>query len=284
MSLPAEAGICPHHAEPIRRVCQRCGDFGCPKCFAGDGPLCIRCAPAGVPKPIDFGDSLGWVFKSPGWGWKVAGGAACVLFSFLILPMFALLGYELRIAREVRRDPKSLLPEWDEPFSLIWDGLKLWLVFMIPLFLLYIAMAAVIVLVAAVMAAAGAGSSGGRPSDAFAVAFGLGFMGFFLLMIPLALIVAYVAPAARVEYLRSGSVLSGLHLGSLWRMISTKPGEYFMFFICGFIARILAGFVGQLLCLVGIFATAPWAAYTEGHLIGRFWSILDARDAAGESA
>jgi hypothetical protein len=279
-----------HPAASIVGACERCGDFGCRDCIPG-GRFCVRCVPApafggtGYAEKLDLGKAFNWVFKDPDWVSKVLAGAACLLLSFFLVPALLLFGYHLRIARRERQQPQGMLPAWDDWGSLAVDGIKLYVTIMLPVLLIEFVVFVLVAIFIGIMVAVGAGSgsgSGSGPNAAAQVGVILGMFGFFgaiLLVIPMALLFAYAWPALQLQYLRTGSMLSGLQFRAIWRLMSKYPGPYFELFIGGFAARFVANLLGQLLCLIGILATTPWALYTEGYMLGRYWAWLDAQDA-----
>lgn len=261
-----------HPSLPVVGACNRCGDFGCLDCMP-DGRRCHKCAPGGPVVKPDLGAGIKWVFQDPDYVSKILIGAACMLFSFFLIPAFVLFGYHLEIARRERREPQQRLPEWSDWGRYFWDGLKFYacIFFLVMGVELVFALIAGVVILIIVLA----GSAGG---GAGAVVGGLVGMAAMLTLIPLILAIAYSAPALQLEYLRTGSIFAGFHLGAIWRIVSRHPGDYFMLWVGSFVTRTIGNMVGQLMCLVGIFLTVPWTLYTEGWLIGRYWAWLDQVD------
>jgi hypothetical protein len=280
MGLPAEAGICQTHQLPIQRECARCGDFGCASCFVKGSTLCIRCAPGGERK-LDLGASLKWPFSDPALATSILLGAVCVLFSFLLVPMFILQGYQLRIARAVRQDERAALPTWDEPGALLWDGFKSWLAMFLPVFVVEAVLAVVFVVVVVVIAfvaagsASGGGGRGGGPPPGAILAGVAGELIFIFFVAIFSLVVAYVHPAIELRYLRTGSPLCGFEVRELWKIIATRPGRYAELFIFLLVVGLIASLVGQLALCVGLLATIPWSMYVQAHLLGSHWARDD---------
>ncbi len=265
---------CAHHGQlPVVGACDRCGDFGCKTCIP-TGRSCIRCAPLGDIEKPDFGKSINFLKDDPRWGSKVAMGAACFLGMVFIAPLFILMGYHARIARREREGVKGGLPEWDGVGELFIDGFKSYLALFLPLLVLYFLMFGGIFVVAfATMPPAGT-RGGGQPPPLFMAA----TIFSVLVIYGFVFLHSFLTPAIQVEYIRTGSVLSGFHVGALWRIVASHPFDYFILFVIGFVLYMLSTLVGYLLCLIGIFATIPAAIYVQGHYLGRYCAWLDAVD------
>src|SRR6202521_5947587 len=85
----------------------------------------------GLPEPrlapssadLDLGEALTFVVRSDRWIRKLLAGAACLLFSWLIVPFLLLVGYTVEVARVVRSGAREL-PPWDRRWQKIKDGFK----------------------------------------------------------------------------------------------------------------------------------------------------------------
>ena len=72
---------------------------------------------------MDYGKSLTYVFEDEDWIKKLLLG---ILLAFVpIFGQFAIVGYMLRIVRNVKNDEPRPLPEWNEAVQYFVDGLKL---------------------------------------------------------------------------------------------------------------------------------------------------------------
>jgi hypothetical protein len=285
MNLPAEAGICQTHQLAIQRECARCGDFGCASCFVKGGSMCFRCAPDGERK-LDLGASLKWPFGDPALATSILIGAVCLLFSFLLVPMFILQGYQLRIARAVRRDERAALPTWENPGELLWDGLKAWLAVFLPIFVAEMVLAVLLVAIVAVIVAVAAGSAPptaprGPPPNGVLIAGVMGELIFIFIIGIFSLVVAYAHAAIELRYLRTGSALSGFELRELWAIVSKRPSRYAELFVFLLVVGLIGSVVGQLALCVGLLATIPWSMFVKAHLLGSHWARDDLESGVG---
>ena len=254
-----------HPDQPIVGACDRCGDFGCRDCIPR-GKSCLRCVPTPlVPQP-DIGKVFGFVFQDPRWVSKVLMGSGCLLLSFLIVPLFLLHGYAIRVARRARTTPDGPLPEWDDLGSLLWDGFKCWLVTFLPMMALYMVLAAAMAALVGICIAAGA-ANGSGPPIALIVGVVVMMLGFYAGIFFLYLL----GPAIAVVYLDTGSVLSAFHFRALWKVVVERPIDYLLCFIISLAILFLATIAGELALLVGLLFTMPWMFMTLGYYLGR-WS------------
>src|SRR5437899_10774836 len=61
---------------------------------------------------VDVGEAFGFVFQSRNWFGRLAVGALCLLFFWLLfIPLFILLGYFVETARTISRGGREL-PPW----------------------------------------------------------------------------------------------------------------------------------------------------------------------------
>ena len=74
---------------------------------------------------VDFGRCFGFVVKDPDWIKKVLIGGAFVLLSMVIVGLFFVAGYWVRVLRRVAAGDPLPLPEWDDLGGIFSDGLKL---------------------------------------------------------------------------------------------------------------------------------------------------------------
>jgi hypothetical protein len=270
--------ICAQHSLPVVAACARCGDFGCATCLPAGRRVCPKCGPdtaadQAFAKP-DLGKGINWVFQDPRWLPKVLTGAACMLFAVFIVPMLLFMGYALRIARREREAPQRTLPEWSEE-GLLGDGFKFLVASMLP--------GMAFMLIFAILGGGGAGlvvlSQGSKQAQQMlAAGFVVVVIAFMVLILPLALFFAYLQPAMRLNYLRTGRITAMLELGAVWKIAMHRPGDYFMLAVSCFVTQMLANFAGQLLCGIGGLVTIPWALYVDSWLVGRYWAWLDAQE------
>lgn len=74
---------------------------------------------------MDINEALVFATKDPDWIKKFVIGALMAILSFLIIPLFFLIGYMVRITRNVMDGVEYSLPEWDDWGGLLKDGLYL---------------------------------------------------------------------------------------------------------------------------------------------------------------
>lgn len=267
---------CPLHPSlPLAGACDRCGDFGCAQCLP-NGRTCLNCVPHwNVEKP-DISKTFAEVFQDPRWGWKAAGGALCLLTSFFFIPMFILMGYHARIARQQRERPRPGLPEWDGLGSLAWEGFKSYLAVSLPMIVLYMGLGigmGVLMLVVA--------PPGSKPPAQPPPAFVIGMVGMVVAFYAAIFAYALVMPVVQVQYMRSGSVVSAFHFRALWKIVRDHPVDYLIFFVITVVLYFVSTIVGELMCLVGLFFTMPLGLYIQGHYLGRYVAWLDAAETRG---
>jgi hypothetical protein len=263
--------------ELIQGRCESCGRGVCKRCLTG-----LRCddCPQPAPKPsqpaepadgtpkdlLDPLEAGTWVFAGPDWGGKLALGGLLTLLTPLLVPLYWLLGYQVRIARQQHEQPGALpLPPFERLGNLFVLGAKHALALALPVLASILVIATPFGFVAL---------WAGGPSRA-AVAMLL-TMVLYVWVLFLSMAYPLVIPAIEIEYLRTGSVGVGFRPGALWKQMSAHPGDYLLLTIFYWILATLGG-AGAIACGVGILVTAPWAAFATGCLLGRYLAHQDGR-------
>jgi hypothetical protein len=208
---------------------------------------------------FDLGRSFTFTFQDPRWLEKVVVGGLFYIATFVIIGWFFLLGYMARVVRHVVEGRDDQLPEWNDLGGMFADGLKLFLVALIwflPLILFIIPM----IVTAIVFDQAGAGDVGGLVSGCLV-----------MLIVPLALVITFVVPAALVRTAVYRSVEAGLKVGSVFAFVKAN----FVNFLLAFVVYLAASFIAQFGVIIfcfGVFFTAFWGMVVASHAYGQVWA------------
>lgn len=190
-------------------------------------------------------------------------GGVLTLFSFLLVPVFLVLGYYGRVLRgaEADREEPPAFDEWGDMFV---DGLKLFVINFVYLLIPSIVFA---VSVGGIVVAAFTGSDA-----AVASALGGAFLGFAVGTI-LFLVAWYIVPAAMANYARTDRLGSAFAFGELKGVLLS--GDYAIAWLLALGVFVAAGVVVGLLNIVPIlgailavfvnFYAAVVAFYIYGH-------------------
>jgi energy-coupling factor transport system substrate-specific component len=202
---------------------------------------------------LDLAEALTFVVRSNRWVRKLLAGAACILFSWLIVPLLLLTGYSVRISRVVRSGSREL-PRWDHRWRLITDGFKflvIMLIWIIPSVLLSIPSTVV-------SDQSAAGELFGALSAAGSV---------------WGLLVILLEPAILSQYMERG-FLGGLNPLSV---VHRARVNLALSIVVGALVFALAtiGFLGLAALLVGALVTFPYASYVAAYLTGRFAALTE---------
>jgi energy-coupling factor transport system substrate-specific component len=210
-----------------------------------------RAAPASA--NLDLGEALTFVIRSDRWVRKLLAGAACVLFSWLVVPFLLLIGYTVRIARVVRSG-SGALPPWDHPWQLIKDGFKflaIMLIWIIPAVLLSIP-------AAVVSEQSAAGELAGIVSAAGSV---------------WVLVVVLLEPAIISQY------MDRRFLGALNPIAVVRRARVNLALSIVVGALVLAlstiSLIGLAALLVGVLVTFPYVSFVSAYLTGLYARLTD---------
>jgi len=215
----------------------------------------------GLPEPrlapssadLDLGEALTFVIRSDRWIRKLLAGAACLLFSWLIVPFLLLIGYTVEVARVVRSGAREL-PPWDRRWQKIKDGFKFLVAILIwttPSVLLSIP-SSLVSEQSAVSELAGIVSAAGS------------VWGLVVLVLEPAIISQYMDrgfpgalnPVAVIRRVRMNLALS-IVVGALVVALST------------------ISLIGIAALLVGVLVTFPYASYVAAYLAGQYARLTE---------
>jgi Protein of unknown function (DUF4013) len=267
---------CANHPgiEPVAR-CVDCGKYICAECIEDlDGRLyCLECA--GEEKArgrlarrtrspwlegMDPPRALSFLLNDAGWLRKFLLGALFLLGSFLIVPLFIVLGYQLEIVRMVAFGDDSCLPGWDNALGKLRQGAKLFLVTVIYGFPFLVLLGGTVTLGVMV---------GGGVSEAPRVLAVVGFALGWLLTIVFGLVLRLVLPAATIRLAVTGRMRKALQAGAVLRMVRGDIRQYLVVLLVSLIMTLVVAPLGLLACCVGILFTTFYAVVVNAHLYGQ---------------
>jgi hypothetical protein len=197
-----------------------------------------------------FGDALRFPLAGDDGVRSIIIGGILSFLSFLIIPIFPVLGYYLRAA-EAGATGSEVAPPFDDWDELLVDGLKV-LVVGIAYFLIPLAMF-VGTTVAVGVSAFAVGQGGGPPTAAMT---GVGVVGgiLFLLAVVLSLVATYVFPAGLVALARDGDIAAAFDTSRVFG--AAFSADYFVAGLLAIILSLVAGILTFVLTAVtfGLFA------------------------------
>ena len=212
---------------------------------------------------LDLGEAFTFVVRSDRWVRKLAAGAVCLLFIWLIVPFLLLVGYIVEIARRVRSGAREL-PAWNHPWQNIKDGFKLLgalLIWTIPSALLSIP-------AAIVDAAVNEGSRQALGGSVSAVAGIVAAVGSVW-----GLLVLLLEPAIISQYLDRG-FRGALNVSAVIRRVRVNLA---LSIVVGALVVVLStiGLIGLAALVIGVLVTFPYASYIGAYLVGRYARLTE---------
>ncbi len=203
---------------------------------------------------MDFIKALTFITDDPRWKEKIAIGAALGLLSFLIVPVFIVIGYTLRLMQNIRDGRQLPLPEWDDWSGDLVRGFKLFVVYLIwalPLILVSIPMT-----IGGIMA----------DSDNFARTLGVTIVvGASCLTAIYGIFITLMTPGFTLWFARDEEIRSGLQLSEIFQWTREHITDVILFMlayiVASFVISTVASIVGVLLCIVGLIVTLPVATF-----------------------
>ena len=223
---------------------------------------------------MDFGKAYTYITEDEDWIVKIIIAAAILLFSgfLLFIPAIALYGYQVAIMRNVLNGEKKPLPAWNDFGQLFMDGLYLFIarfVYGLP---------------AIILLCLGLGgfllpALGGGNEDIAGMLAGVSFLGFsvmFCLVMLYALVMAFVAPAISIQYIRSGGQLSAcFQFGEIFAIVRENFVDILLVGLAAIGVTLVLQTLGTILsftiCAPFIlsFGGTIWVMFANGHLYGQ---------------
>lgn len=193
-------------------------------------------------------ESINYLRESDDWVRTFVIGGLLGLLSVLVVPMFALVGYSLRVIRAVVAGEPA--PQFDDWGDLLVEGFKGFVIsfayFLLPTIVFGFAFASVI----------GGVLSGSDAGIASAIA---GAFLFVLLGAVLTLVIAYVAPVGLVRFAQSGRMGDAFAFGSFRPVLFS--GTYATAWLVAFGISVVASIV------IGVLNVVPPVAWLVGPFV-----------------
>lgn len=195
-------------------------------------------------------------------------GGIMTVFAFLIVPLFAVAGYLVRVLdRTTRGDDKP--PAFDDWGDLIVEGAKASVIAFVY------ALVPTFVLIAFVVSGGLLGASG---SEILGAIGGIGIVAGLFVWLTLSLLVAYAVPAALANFAETRRLGAGFEWKTMRRTLVDKT--YATGWLTAFAILFAGGVVSSLLNvipIVGFIASAFvgfYVAVAAYYVIGRTWSEI----------
>lgn len=221
---------------------------------------------------MDVGKAFTFVTEDEEWLTKLGIGGLITLLSIFILPVFILMGYMIKTARNVMAGQEKPLPVWTNYGEMFMDGLNLFiasLVYSSPIILI-----SCIGTVIAGGFASGAESGGSSEAVFGGLAAGtIAIVSCLTILAGLALF--FIAPALSVQYIKYDSLSACFRFGEVIDIARNNIGNILIITMASFGANLLVSVAASLLSiticgpLVLAFFAYPWILALTGHLYGQ---------------
>ena len=223
---------------------------------------------------MDVGKALTYITEDERWVSKVIILLIVSFFSWLIFPIFFLIGYAIGITRNVKDGVEKPLPEWEDWGKLFMDGLYIFIaqfVYTLPF---------LIVACVATVATGGLGALAGDNSDAMAALVGttgliIGCLGFLYM-----LALVFISPAIIIQYvLQHDEFGACFRFGDVFGIARDSIANILIVILVtmgiGLGVSVVLGVlqiipcVGQILALLIGLLMSPYLTAVSGHLYGQ---------------
>jgi len=208
---------------------------------------------------MDIGKSFTFIFDDEEWVSKLLIGALFVLASAVVVGIPFLLGYMVRIVRNVMQGKEKPLPGWDDLGDLFKEGLILAVIFVIwaiPSWGISVFQSII----------------GALLSTSYDMVRVYGVLSTCLgcLSALWGLVMAIFTPALVTRYANAPEFKTGFEFAELWQFTRDNLGNIVIALLLGALAVFVSSF-GVILCVIGVFATLFWAYTIVAHLYGQVY-------------
>ncbi len=203
----------------------------------------------GSQRPFEFGRAFTFAFEDPDWIKKIAIGGVFTLLSALLIGVFFVMGYQVRLIRNVANAAPRPLPEWDDLGGIFSDGLAPF-----GASFVYGLGAALLVSPFFCMMAFAGPMLGGEDGGAAGAMMVIGALVFYASIFVISLGLWAWLPAVLLRVALMGRFGAAFEFGEIAGFIRRHLVNYLLSLAAVLVASFLAQF-GILLCCVGFFAT-----------------------------
>jgi len=220
-------------------------------------------APPSPPsESFDLMRALRVLFDDPDWVKKTLFGSLFVAASVLVVGIFFLAGYGVRLLKNAARGDAQPLPDWDDLGGLFQDGLA-----PVGAYLVYGLGAALVPASVGCVVGLAAGALGSMGQEGGEAASLVGLLVFYVLMFVVGLAMMVFFPAAFTRMVLQERFSAIFEFGEIFAYIKRNAGNYLLAVLAYFIASMVSQF-GILLLCVGILPAIFWSYVVLGWGLG----------------
>lgn len=214
---------------------------------------------------MDINKAITYVFKDERWIIKTLIGALVLFFSFLIIPVFFLYGYMIKIMRNVMDGLEEPLPEWEDWGQLLKDGFAVivaTLVYTLPIWILMCCSILFFI------------PAAGTEGNAAEILAGIGVLAMVVmscLIFLFAIALALISPAIAIQYAREGNLSACFRFSEVLAMTRDNIGDILITLLVIFGLSFALSLVGLIPFIGWIisFLTSVYLIFVTGQLYGQ---------------
>jgi hypothetical protein len=232
---------------------------------------------------MEIGKAFTFVPSEDDWIKKLGIGAVIVLFTGIIpiIPMIFLVGYGIRVGKNVVRGEEHPLPDWDEWGELFMDGAVVSVatfVYALPIVVLGLCM-----LLLSLPALAESWDSGEIGFSAISGAATAGIFAMCCIFFLYALVLIAVVPALYAQYIRTEEFGPLFRVGEVLGIARDNIGDIILVSVAAIVAALLLGLISSILSITicgGFIATlvgTVWINVAMGHMYGQIAAKIESK-------
>ncbi len=226
---------------------------------------------------MDVNKAIRFIMEDKQWISKLIIGVLMSVLSFLILPVFILQGYVIKIVRHVMNGNWDSLPEWDDWGKLLKDG------FFVAVAQFVYTLPFILLMIIGGVATGGMANLMGSDDLAAITATGGGLL-LLCLVVLFAVALLFLTPAILIQYAIKDDFGACFRFGEVFDIIRNHTSDILIAFLVTLVAAVVVSLVIGVLSLIPCLgwiaafliglAVGPYISFVSGHLYGQIASKI----------
>lgn len=216
---------------------------------------------------MELGKAFTYVFEDEKWVEKIFIGGLFLLISFLIIPIFFVIGYQVEIIERILEGKEKPLPQWTNLGEKLSKGFSLIVtvfIYQLPIFIIYIFLFIPMIFLFLLPSI---GKNSETAAGIIAIIFMLIFFLVMIIVFAYSIFVFLITPAVTTRYALTKSIREGLNIKEVWQFTKSNIGNVLIVLLLAYAASLI-GAIGVIAFFIGFAFTSFYSLTVTGYLYG----------------